>query len=95
MDVGTYPAIPACFGQVDEVTIALVDLFEFELEFGNFVVVEIAFVLQSMSQLVVFFDRWNEDGLACFVPAFAFGFNGDCCFATSARNSFAEGVIER
>ena len=83
MDVGTYPAIPPCFGQVDEVMIALVDLFELELEFGNFDVIEIAFVLQSMSQSVFFFDRWNEDGLTCF----------DRCFATSACNSFAKGVI--
>ncbi len=93
VDVGTYPAIPACFGQVDEVMIAFVDLFEFELEVGNFVLIEIAFVLQSMSQSVFFFDRWNEDELACFVLAFAFGINGDCCFATSARNSFTESVI--
>jgi hypothetical protein len=43
--VGTYPAIPACFGQVDEVMITLVDLFEFELEVGKFIIGEIAFVL--------------------------------------------------
>ena len=37
-----------------------------------------------MSQSVLFFDRWDEDGFAGFVPAFAFGFDGDCCFAASA-----------
>ena len=42
--VGTYPAIPACFGQIHEVMIALVDLFEFELEVGKFVIGEIMFV---------------------------------------------------
>ena len=91
--VGTYPAIPTCFGQVDEVTIALVDLFEFELEAGKFVIGEIAFVVQSMSQSVFFFDRWDEDGLTCFVLAFAFAFDGDSCFATGAYDSFAECVI--
>ena len=43
--VGTYPAIPACFGQIYEVTIALADLFEFELEVGKFVIGEIMFVV--------------------------------------------------
>jgi hypothetical protein len=28
--VGTHPTIPVCFGQVNEITIALVDLFELE-----------------------------------------------------------------
>ena len=49
--VGTYPTIPACFGQVDEIMIALVDLFELELEVGKFVIGEIAFAVQSMSLL--------------------------------------------
>ena len=45
--VGTYTAIPACFGQVDEVMIAFVYLFEFEfeLEVGKFVIGEIVFVV--------------------------------------------------
>ena len=43
--VGTYPTIPACFGQVNEVMIALVDLFEFELEVGKVFIGEIAFVV--------------------------------------------------
>ncbi len=41
----TYPALPACFGQVNQVTLALVDLFELELEVGKFVIGEIAFVV--------------------------------------------------
>ena len=49
--VGTYPTIPACVGQVNEITIALVDLFELELEVGKFVIGEIAFAVQSMSLL--------------------------------------------
>ncbi len=93
MYVGAYPIVPACFGQVDEVMITLVDLFEFELEVGKFVIGEIAFVLQLMSYAVFFFNRRDEDGFTCFVPAFAFGFNGDCCFSTSTRNSFTESVI--
>ena len=48
--VGTYPTIPACFGQVDEIMIALVDLFELELEVRKFVIGEIAFAMQSMLQ---------------------------------------------
>ena len=43
--VGAYPAVPACFGQVNEVMIALVDLFEFELEVGKVFIGEIAFVV--------------------------------------------------
>ncbi len=73
--------------------ITLVDLFEFELEVGKFVIGEIASVLQLMSQMVFFFDRWHEDELAGFVPAFAFGLDEDCCFATSMHNSFTESVI--
>jgi hypothetical protein len=46
-----------------------------------------------MSQSVFFFNCWNEDGLACFVPAFAFVFNGDCCCAASAYTSFTKSVI--
>jgi hypothetical protein len=47
--IGTYPTVPTCFGQVDEIMIAFVDLFELELEVGAFVTGEIAFVVQSMS----------------------------------------------
>ncbi len=43
--VGAYPAVPACFGLVDEVTITFVDLFEFELEVGKVFIGEIAFVV--------------------------------------------------
>ena len=80
--VGTYPTIPACFGQVNEIMIALVDLFELELEVDKFVIGEIAFAVQSVLQSVFFFDRRDEDGLTCFIPAFAFAFDGDGCFAT-------------
>ena len=48
--VGTYHTIPACFGQVNEIMIALVDLFELELEVDKFVIGEIAFAVQSVSQ---------------------------------------------
>ena len=63
-----YPAIPVCFGQVAEVTIALVDLFELELEVGKFVIGEIAFVVQSMSQSVFLFDCWGDDVSQISVP---------------------------
>ena len=91
--VGTYPTIPACFGQVYEIMIALVDLFELELEVGKFIIGEIAFAVQSMLQSVFFFDRRDEDGLTCFIPAFAFAFDGDSCFATGAYNCFTKGVV--
>ena len=86
--VGAYPAIPACFGQVDKIMIVFVDLLELELEVGTFVIGAIAFVVQSMLQLVFFFDFRDEDGLACFIPAFAFALDGDGCFSTGTYNSF-------
>ena len=43
--VGAYAAVPACFGQVDEITITLVDLFVFELEASNFIGGEVDCVL--------------------------------------------------
>ena len=43
--VGAYSAVPACFGQVDKVTVAFVDLFEFELEVSKVFVGEVAFVV--------------------------------------------------
>jgi hypothetical protein len=43
--VGTYPAIPACFGQFNEVMITLVDLFELELEVGKVFIGKIGFVV--------------------------------------------------
>ncbi len=43
--VGTYPTIPACFGQVDKIVVAFVDDSELELEVGNFIVGDVAFVL--------------------------------------------------
>ena len=43
--VGVYSAVPACFGQVDKVSITFVDLFEFELEVGKVFIGEIAFVV--------------------------------------------------
>ena len=49
MYVGANTAVPACLGQVNKVMILLVDLFEFELEIGNFVVGKIVCVLQLMS----------------------------------------------
>ena len=91
--IGTYPTIPACFGQVDEIMIAFVDLFELELEVGAFVIGEIAFVMQSISRLVFFFNRGDEDGLPCFIPAFAFAFDGDGYFATGTYNCFTKGVV--
>ncbi len=91
--VGAYPTIPTCLGQVDEVMITLVDLFEFELEVGKFVIGKIASVLQSMLLVGCFFNCWDEDGFACFVPAFTFGVNGDCCFVTSTRDSFTKSVV--
>ncbi len=67
--VGTYLAIPACFGQVDKVTIALVDLFEFELEVGKFVIGKIAFIVQLMSQLVFsLIAGMRMDSLALYQP---------------------------
>ena len=91
--VGTYPTVPACFGQVNEIMIALVDLFELELEVGKFVIGEIAFAMQSVSQSFFFFNHRDEDGLTCFIPAFAFAFDGDGYFATSAYNCFTKGVV--
>ena len=61
--------------------------------FFKFVIVEIASVLQAMAQLFFFFDRRDEDGLTCFISAFAFAFNGDGCFTTGAYNGFTKGVI--
>jgi hypothetical protein len=69
MYVGTYPAIPACFGQVDEVTIALVDLFEFELEVSKFVIGEIALSCdQCCSRFFSSIAGMRMDSLALYQP---------------------------
>ena len=38
--IGAYSTIPARFGQVNEVAVAFVDVFQFELNVGKFSVIE-------------------------------------------------------
>jgi hypothetical protein len=46
-----------------------------------------------MAQSIFFFNSWNENSFACFVPSLAFAFNGDGCFSTSGYNGLIEVVI--
>ena len=55
VDVGADVAIPSRFGEVDEVMISLVNLFELTSETGEFVVGEM-FILHSVAELILFFD---------------------------------------